>query len=175
VVATTAAAREQAASAHTRLEEALDAHRGELGRRDRLAAAAAGAYEENVGQLSKELDEAQTALAAAHSRADAADHRAGEAENALRATVARSAETDALLGHLRAEVTGTQVAAARAEERARRAEALFDAAQVELRTERDCHDEPAWDPRRLLTLETRMEHGKHWSTKESAEVPRRIA
>ena len=34
--------------------------------------------------------------------------------------------------------------------------------------------EPAWDPRRLLTLETRMEHGKHRSTTEPAEVPRRI-
>lgn len=31
--------------------------------------------------------------------------------------------------------------------------------------------ESDWDPRVLLTLETRMEHGKHWSAAEAAEVP----
>ena len=35
--------------------------------------------------------------------------------------------------------------------------------------------ESAWDPRVLLTLETRMEHGKHWSAAEAAEVLRRAA
>lgn len=30
----------------------------------------------------------------------------------------------------------------------------------------------AWDPRVLLTLETRMEHGNHeWCAAEAAEVP----
>ncbi len=31
-------------------------------------------------------------------------------------------------------------------------------------------NDSAWDPRVLLTLETRMEHGKHWSAAEAAEV-----
>jgi hypothetical protein len=35
--------------------------------------------------------------------------------------------------------------------------------------------ESAWDPRVLLTLETRMEHGKHRRAAEAAEVPRRAA
>ena len=34
----------------------------------------------------------------------------------------------------------------------------------------------AWDPRVLLTLETRMEHGnQQWCAAEAAEVPRRAA
>jgi hypothetical protein len=35
--------------------------------------------------------------------------------------------------------------------------------------------ESDWDPRVLLTLETRMEHGKHTRAAEAAEVPRRVA
>lgn len=35
--------------------------------------------------------------------------------------------------------------------------------------------ESDWDPRVLLTLETRMEHGKHWSAAEAAEVSRRAS
>lgn len=35
--------------------------------------------------------------------------------------------------------------------------------------------ESDWDPRVLLTLETRMEHGKHWRAAEAAEVPGRAA
>jgi predicted metal-dependent hydrolase len=54
--------------------------------------------------------------------------------------VARAAETDALLSQLRAEVADARAVAAGAEERARRAEALLDRAQAELRSERDRHD-----------------------------------
>ena len=35
--------------------------------------------------------------------------------------------------------------------------------------------ESDWDPRVLLTLETRMEHDNHWWAAEAAEVPRRAA
>lgn len=37
-------------------------------------------------------------------------------------------------------------------------------------------NDSAWDPRVLLTLETRMEHGnQRWWAAEAAEVPRRAA
>ncbi len=35
----------------------------------------------------------------------------------------------------------------------------------------DWAGESDWDPRVLLTLETRMEHDEHWSAAEAAEVP----
>jgi hypothetical protein len=40
----------------------------------------------------------------------------------------------------------------------------------------DASGDSAWDPRVLLTLETRMEHGnQQWCAAEAAEVPRRAA
>lgn len=40
----------------------------------------------------------------------------------------------------------------------------------------DAQADPAWDPRVLLTLETRMEYGNHeWCAAEAAEVSGRAA
>jgi hypothetical protein len=36
-------------------------------------------------------------------------------------------------------------------------------------------DDSAWDPRRLHTLDVRMEHDKYWVAAEAAEVSGRVA
>jgi len=118
-----AGARERSTSLQDALDAAVGAHRSELKARDELAAQAAAVHEEQTRGMQQQFDQAKTDVAAAWTRADAADHRAATAEATARQATERAANAEAAAGELGVNVAKARAAAESATARAHAAAA----------------------------------------------------